>query len=99
MKNNQIDEFLKLVDLKFAGQIPNGPDDPRRLTVGLVHDCTGLVTFAPGVSHQLLFWQDFFLGINQSMIDLLKQLNFLRYSWMIFFIYIMLYFLKSQIAR
>ena len=39
MENKQIDEigdFLKLVDAKFEGQtLQNGPDDPRRLTVGL----------------------------------------------------------------
>ena len=36
MKNEQFNEFLKLVDAKFAGKTPpNCPDDPRRLTVGL----------------------------------------------------------------
>ena len=35
-EEQKIDEFLKQVDAKFAGQTPNGldDDDPRRLTVG-----------------------------------------------------------------
>ena len=40
MENIEIDEFLKLVDAKFAGQTPNGPNDTRRMTVGM---STGLV--------------------------------------------------------
>ena len=43
MKKEQIDEFLKQVDIKFAGQTPNDSDDPRRLTVGLASDVNGLV--------------------------------------------------------
>ena len=35
MESKKIDEFLKQVDIKFADQTPNGPNDPRRLTVGL----------------------------------------------------------------
>ena len=35
MNDEPIDEFLKQVNVKFAGQTLNGPDDPRRLTVGL----------------------------------------------------------------
>ena len=35
MVNTNVDEFLKKVDVKFAGQTPpNGPEDRRRLTVG-----------------------------------------------------------------
>ena len=54
MVSGQMDEFLKLVDAKFAGQIPpNGPndDDPRRLTLGF-SQCTGSVTFTHNV-HRL----------------------------------------------
>ena len=42
----ETEEFLRQVDAKFAGQTPNGPDDPRRLTVGLYKDQAGLVTWA-----------------------------------------------------
>ena len=35
MKNKAINNFLKLVDVKFAGQTPPScPEDPRLLTVG-----------------------------------------------------------------
>ena len=35
MDNIEIGEFLRQVGAKFAGQTPNGPDDPRRLTIGM----------------------------------------------------------------
>ena len=43
MGNKRIGEFMKLVDAKFASQTPNGPDDQRRLTVGLDPDWYGLL--------------------------------------------------------
>ena len=43
--NKEIDKFLELVNANFADQTPpNGPDDPRRMTVGL-YPRTRLVTY------------------------------------------------------
>jgi len=61
MENEQIDEFLKQVDAKFAGQTPNGPDDPRRLTVGLSQ------------WDELIEFSDRFSGADDDLIGLVRE--------------------------